>query len=103
MPEHPTYYHFTPLSLGAWTPQRIFNTAQVEANLYWLKTFSRAAFDADRRRAGEVLKAKGGHYSDLAANALAGRDYLLTTCKYCSRASVKRWHLTFRRAAVVCF
>jgi hypothetical protein len=78
MPKHPTYYHFTPLSLGAWTPQRVFNTAQVEANLYWLKTFSRAAFDADRRRAGEALKAKGGHYSDLAADALAGRDYLLT-------------------------
>jgi hypothetical protein len=76
-PSGRTYYHFTPLAPGEWSARSALDTARVEANLYWLKTFSQAAYDADRLRA--LALAPGASHVGAArfADALAGRDYLL--------------------------
>jgi hypothetical protein len=76
-PSRRACHHFTPLAVGPWTPQTALDTARVESNLYWLKTFSRAAYEADRQRALETPGRAVGEAGERIADALAGRDYLL--------------------------
>jgi hypothetical protein len=71
------FYHFTPLAAGEWSAHMALDTTRVEANLYWLKTFSKAAYDADRLRALALPEGARDVGGASIADAFAGRDYLL--------------------------
>jgi hypothetical protein len=74
------YLHFTTLAPGNWSSSARCHTLRDQQNLYWLKLFSRAAYDQDFQRAmnelGEAGSIPAGQ-ADAVAHAMAGKRYLL--------------------------
>jgi len=98
--------HLTPLEIGPWTAETIFSTHTLEYSLYWSKTFSSYAYQADLCRAFDRLSSCDEQTLQLAATAMAGRDYLLTCIRELLFESVREQealHMPSRRNCIFCF
>ena len=73
----PTYYHFSQLAPGNWSPGNRYRTPEGEQNFYWQKVFARASYEQNLARAQSSVNTPASPEAQSLVHTVAAKDYLL--------------------------